>query len=111
MLYNVVLVSAVQQRKTVIIIRISPPLRASLLPDPTPPHPLGCHRAPHQVEPPCGKEEHRSLLQSSFSALNNFYQESTHHLNQAVVFANKLALYSDPVALHFSVVLLCLVSF
>ena len=55
MLYNVVLVSAVQQRKTVIIIRISPPLRASLLPDPTPPHPLGCHRAPHQVEPPVVK--------------------------------------------------------
>ena len=42
---------------------------------------------------PCVTEEHRLLLQSSFSALKNFYQESTQYLNQAVVFANKLALY------------------
>ena len=45
MLYDVVLVSAVQQSESAICVHISPPSRVSLLPLPPRPTPLGHHRA------------------------------------------------------------------
>ena len=54
MSYNVVLVSAIQQHRSALSIRMSPP---SHLPTPPHPTPLGCHRAPGlsslQARAPC----------------------------------------------------------